>query len=168
MSNFFDMLSRFFNIKVLGSLTLYEVLSTISKYLFVFLVFYFIYLIVRVIYYDVRTSMRKESITDTYLKLTNKTQGFRFKVQEFYYITDNTTIGRNSENSITIQDKMLSGNHARIFIDDGLYFLDDLDSTNGTYLNGERIEKDQVELRSGDVISIGQLEFVFIEGGADD
>lgn len=163
MENFLRLMDRFFKMKVLGTLTLYEVLITIFKYLFVFLIFYFIYSIIRVIYFDVRSTMRKESITDTYLKLTNKNQGFRFKVQEFYYLTENNKIGRGEENTIIIPDKYLSTSHARIFRDDGLFFIEDLDSANGTFLNGEKINN-QVELRTGDIIGMGQMEFSFVEG----
>lgn len=167
MNNFFQMINRFLNIHVLGDLTLYETLSTVFKYLFVFIIFYFIYTIVRVIYYDIRTSMRKESITDTYLKLLNKTQGFRFLVQEYYYLENSNLIGRDIECNISIQDKFLSNKHCKIFQKDGLYFLEDLDSANGTFLNNERI-KDVVELRSGDRITVGQMEFLFVEGGDND
>lgn len=163
MERFFNFIDRLFSIKVFGNLNLYQLLSTIFKYVFVIIVFYFIYSIIRVIYYDVKTTISKENISDTYLKLLNKNAGFKFKVQEFYYIGKNNSIGRDPKNTIAIEDKFLSKYHARIIKDGQIYFLEDLGSQNGTYLNGERITE-AIELKSRDIINLGQMEFMFIEG----
>ncbi|MDD7306488.1 MAG: FHA domain-containing protein [Peptoniphilaceae bacterium] len=163
MEQFFNFIDSFFSIKVFGNLTLYQLLSTILKYLFVIIVLYFIYSIIRIIYYDVRASMKKEKISDTYLKLLNFNQGFKFKVQEYYIIGENNTIGREKSNTISINDKFMSKFHARIIYDEGVYFLEDLDSANGTYLNNEKIE-DAIELKSNDIIKMGQVQFLFVDG----
>lgn len=163
MDNFIESTSRFFNGNIYGNLSVYEVLSTILKYLFVFLIFIFIYTIVRVIYYDVKATMRKESISKTYLKLNNADQGFKFLVQEYYYIGKENTIGRGNNNTIKINDKFLSTNHCKITNEDGTYFLEDLNSANGTVLNGE-VLKDKIELKTGDIIELGQLSFTFTDG----
>jgi hypothetical protein len=166
MEQFFNFIDSFFSIQVFGNLTLYQLLSTILKYVFVIIVLYFIYSIIRIIYYDVRTNMSRENISDTYLKLINFNQGFRFKVQEYYYIGKDNTIGRDDVNSICIKDRFLSKFHARIIHDENMYFLEDLNSANGTYLNDELI-KDAIELKSGDIIKLGQLQFLFIDGEED-
>lgn len=163
MEQFFSFIDSFFSINVFGNLTLYQLLSTILKYLFVIIVLYFIYSIIRIIYYDVRTNMKKEKISDVYLKLLNMNQGFKFKVQEFYYIGKENTIGRDENNSICIKDRFMSKFHAKIIFDENMYFLEDLNSANGTLLNDELI-KDAIELKSGDIIKIGQLQFLFMNG----
>lgn len=163
MEGFFNFIDKFFSINVFGNLTLYQLLSTIFKYIFVIVVFYFIYSIIRIIYYDVRTTLKKEQESDTYLKLLNRNDGFRFIVQEYYFIDENNTIGRDDRNSICIKDKYLSKFHARIIQDEDIYFLEDLKSANGTYLNDERIE-DAIELKTNDIIHIGQLQFLFVQG----
>lgn len=166
MEQFFNFIDSFFSIKVFGNLTLYQLLSTILKYLFVLIVLYFIYSIIRIIYYDVRASMKKEKISDTYLKLINFNQGFKFKVQEYYIIGETNTIGRDKSNTICINDKFMSKFHARIIYDEGMYFLEDLNSANGTYLNNEKIE-DAIELKSQDIIKMGQVQFLFVDGDED-
>jgi FHA domain protein len=166
MDNFIDSIGRFFKSNVYGNLSIYEVVSTIFKYLFVFLIFIFIYAIVRVIYYDVKSTMRKESISNTYLKLNNIGKGFRFRVEEYYYIGKENTIGRGANNTIKINDKFMSTNHAKITKEDGVFFLEDLNSANGTKLNGEKL-KDKIELKNGDIIELGQLVFTFNDGGVE-
>ena len=71
-----------------------------------------------------------------------------------------TRLGRGVENEIVIVSKRASREHAHIRRDGRRIFLDDLGSTNGTFLNSERI-LGSVQLRDGDQISIGEVMFVF-------
>ena len=120
MEKFFNFIDRIFSVSVFGNLTLYQLLSTILKYIFVFIVFYFIYSIIKIIYYDVRTTLKKESKSDTFLRLVNMDQEFDFVTQEFYYLASDNTIGRDDRNSISIKDKVLSKFHERIVEDEGI------------------------------------------------
>jgi signal transduction histidine kinase len=70
-------------------------------------------------------------------------------------------IGRSSE-AIRTTDNAISRRHAELTPDDGVWYLRDLESQNGTYVNGTRIEG-RVRLRAGDQIRIGQTLFVFGE-----
>jgi pSer/pThr/pTyr-binding forkhead associated (FHA) protein len=72
-----------------------------------------------------------------------------------------SSIGRASDCTIPIKDRYLSRRHAEIVATGGQWFVKDLGSANGTYLNGERIEADQ-PLKSGDRIRIGDTEIVFV------
>jgi diguanylate cyclase (GGDEF)-like protein len=62
-------------------------------------------------------------------------------------------IGRQPDNNAVVDDEGMSRSHARVFYQDGYYFAEDLDSSNGTYVNGERIEK--AILADGSVIQLG-------------
>ncbi|MEO2002092.1 MAG: FHA domain-containing protein, partial [Pirellulales bacterium] len=62
-------------------------------------------------------------------------------------------IGREKGNEITVEDHEASRRHAEIRKHDDTYFLADLDSSNGTFLNNCRIS--EAELKSGDRIQIG-------------
>ena len=73
---------------------------------------------------------------------------------------DSTRLGRAMENEIVILDKRSSREHALIRRVGLKLVLEDLKSTNGTYLNGERIKK-AVTLKDGDRIAIGDMEFTF-------
>ncbi len=68
------------------------------------------------------------------------------------------TIGRRSDNDIVIDNLAVSGSHARIDNHAGKYQLTDLDSKNGTFLNGESIAS--CRIGQGDVITIGKHKLV--------
>jgi phosphoserine phosphatase RsbU/P len=73
-----------------------------------------------------------------------------------------TTIGRAEDSDIYFPDQLLSRRHAEIELRaDGPYIVD-LDSTNGTFLNGERLHRDR-KLRDGDVIAVGGNTLIFRE-----
>lgn len=68
---------------------------------------------------------------------------------------DQLTIGRDSNNGVVINDSEISRKHARLTFQGGKYVLDDLGSTNGTFVNGQRLAG-PVVLKSGDVVSLGE------------
>jgi len=74
------------------------------------------------------------------------------------------TIGRRPDNHIVLPDTFASGRHAMVGYLDGRYFIEDLKSSNGTILNGQRVGRSP--LKDGDVIYIGQQRLEFSEGNA--
>jgi hypothetical protein len=68
------------------------------------------------------------------------------------------TIGRAASSEIQIDDTYASGRHARVFDREGRVYVEDMDSTNGTYVNGRRVSV-QERLRTDDRIQIGDTEF---------
>jgi pSer/pThr/pTyr-binding forkhead associated (FHA) protein len=68
-------------------------------------------------------------------------------------------IGRNKGCHLHAASEFVSRRHCQIFLHDDKFHLVDLDSTNGTFLNGQAIHQEQ-ELSSGDRIHVGPLEFV--------
>ncbi|MBN8655441.1 MAG: FHA domain-containing protein [Anaerolineae bacterium] len=65
------------------------------------------------------------------------------------------TIGRDSTNGVAINDSEVSRKHARLMFQGGKYVLEDLGSTNGTFVNGQRLAG-PVVLKAGDVVSLGE------------
>ncbi len=71
------------------------------------------------------------------------------------------TIGRSSECSIVVDNKLVSRVHATIQKIKNVFFVKDENSTNGTFVNGHRIPNDKyVKLNPGDKITIGSVNFV--------
>jgi pSer/pThr/pTyr-binding forkhead associated (FHA) protein len=74
------------------------------------------------------------------------------------------TIGRNIKNDIQIDNLAVSNFHAKVVRSDGNYVIEDLNSTNGTYINEKKINK--CELQDGDTADIGKHSLTFLlEGG---
>jgi pSer/pThr/pTyr-binding forkhead associated (FHA) protein len=74
---------------------------------------------------------------------------------------DQLNIGRDSTNEIAISDAEISRRHARLTLQGGKYVLEDLGSTNGTFVNGQRLAGPRV-LKAGEVVSFGeQIVLVF-------
>ncbi len=69
-------------------------------------------------------------------------------------------LGRAVENEIVIVDKRVSREHAVIRREGRRFLLEDLGSTNGTFLNGERLQS-AIPLRDGDQIEVGEVTFIF-------
>ena len=72
-----------------------------------------------------------------------------------------TKIGRLESNDIVINEQTVTKNHAVIFLEKGKIEIKDLGSTNGTFVNGERIRK--AELKHGDKIKLGLVELTLKE-----
>jgi pSer/pThr/pTyr-binding forkhead associated (FHA) protein len=73
-----------------------------------------------------------------------------------------TTAGRDPESGIFLEDITVSRHHARFIVQDGTLTVEDLGSTNGTYVNGERRER--TELQPNDEIFIGKFRLLVARG----
>lgn len=85
-------------------------------------------------------------------------QGHRFAIKSSVPVI----IGRGTDVTVQIPyDSFCSRNHAQIFYKDKKYYLEDLKSTNGTYLNDVKLEV-LTELKNNDKIKFGNTEAVFL------
>lgn len=75
-------------------------------------------------------------------------------------------LGRKPENDIQVDNLAVSGQHAAIITILSDSFLEDLESTNGTYVNGKLVKKHA--LKNGDVITIGKHELKYVNDEASD
>ncbi|QDT64643.1 ATP-binding protein [Calycomorphotria hydatis] len=92
--------------------------------------------------------------TATLLVISGSDQGTRFEVEE-----ELVHIGRGGRNEIRILDSEVSRRHAAIRLEGNKYTLNDLNSSNGTFVNGEQI--DRRPLHNGDRIRVGQSVILF-------
>lgn len=81
-------------------------------------------------------------------------QGSKFELR-----TPSVTLGREPGNTIQLQDTEISRRHAELRLIDGRYVLVDLNSSNGTYVNGRRMEMS--ELTNGDQLQLGASVMLF-------
>jgi adenylate cyclase len=75
------------------------------------------------------------------------------------------TIGRLDENSIQLLDELVSKRHAAIFKKGEAYYVKDLNSRNGTFVNGKQLT-DTILINNGDVIDVGHAKIIFSESTA--
>lgn len=79
---------------------------------------------------------------------------------QFFTVNEsNISIGRDNSNSLVLDDSLVSGKHAELFVAGGSFFLRDLQSSNGTRLNGRNISQSPIYL--GDELSIGNTKLIF-------
>jgi len=77
------------------------------------------------------------------------------------------TIGRLPDNNLVIDNPAVSGHHACVFRDGDRFVVEDLESTNGTFVNEQRVSRHT--LHDGDVVAIGKHKLVFEQtGGVED
>ena len=77
-----------------------------------------------------------------------------------YEVRDNEIIiGRSPQCDILLDDEEVSKLHTKIRVVDGVFYVDDLGSANGTFVNGK--QEYHAELKDGDEIMIGEHKFIF-------
>ena len=80
--------------------------------------------------------------------------------ERFYVDRDVLTIGRDPESDIFLNDVTVSRHHARLRNEEGVVWVEDAGSLNGTYVNGECVENAQ--LAHGDSVQVGTFQMVFM------
>jgi pSer/pThr/pTyr-binding forkhead associated (FHA) protein len=136
--------------------TLYRALRTISP----ILLYAFIGLILFVLWQDIKSARRL-------ISLTTKPAGeiVELTTKQSHPLMPVTSLGRATTNVISVADSAISLEHALITRRDGAWWLEDLDSRNGTHLNGQSIEIPAV-ITSGDIITLGHYRFKISIGPA--
>ena len=146
---------------------MYAIISDIIKYAFVVVVYIFIYSVVKLVYLDISDAKRMNKAEDDgygYLKLINLRKELSYRVFESYSVRECATIGRSKKCDVYINNPYLSKVHAQITFEEGRFYITDMESTNGTYLNGNKLGTHPVRLRDNDKITFGDLSFLFVDG----
>lgn len=143
-----------------GGMDMYNILSLVFKYVFIIIIYFFIYSIIKLIYLDIRGLSFMTSDDTSYIRLLNDMESLPFLIKEYYVLNRRLDIGRSINNDIIIQNPYVSKNHTRLEKEGNKHYVSDLNSSNGTYLNGKQV-LGTVELRNGDILKIGDIEFEF-------
>ena len=73
-------------------------------------------------------------------------------------LSPQTTIGRGPTNTIQLVDNFISGEHTKLWFRNGLWYVQDAGSTNGTYVNNQPA-REALAARFGDIIQVGFIRF---------
>jgi pSer/pThr/pTyr-binding forkhead associated (FHA) protein len=94
--------------------------------------------------------------------LEGQAAGMEYPIKKTYAV-----IGRSRDSAVPLKDPLVSRKHAAIMFNDNAFILKDLDSTNGTYMQGAYIR--QKKLAHGDKFRIGKtiLQFILQDSGKD-
>lgn len=87
-------------------------------------------------------------------------------IKEVQLTKDRTTLGRRPYNDVVIDNLAISGEHAVFQMTGNDVFIEDLNSTNGTYVNGKAAKKQQ--LVNGDTVEVGKYKIKFVSEVASD
>lgn len=125
------------------------------RLLFLGLLYVFLYRVVRALLHDLRTATHES--TDELGRLIVVASPAGEPVAGTALSLDAiTTLGRDVNNSVVIDDPFASAEHAILTFRGRGWYVEDLESTNGTYVNGNRIEA-VAPLTFGDEVQIGQV-----------
>lgn len=130
--------------------------------IFIVILYVIIYYALKIMYKDVKNGGKKKRparANGSYgLEIINSGNGRDLKEGSIIPIRSDLSIGRKDNNSIILSDQHVSGNHAKIVVRNNGLFLEDLNSTNGTYLNGKKISS-RIKLSNKDEIQVGTAVF---------
>lgn len=143
-----------------------EIVYVTLRFAFLGLLYTFVFLVARLVYRELKPApARQPAAQRRHERMGRKPTLVAFdargrKTRLNAFIGDQVILGRGSDCGITLKDEFASNQHAKIYQAEGRYYVEDLGTTNGTYINGRRINY-PTELRSGDSIKIGRTVMEF-------
>lgn len=141
----------------LGNLSI-EFIILALRIAVVFLLYLFLYQVVRTITRELRTSNAEGTPVSQYGYLTVINPGDTgLQPGKKFPLNQVNTIGRAISNDIPLNDNFLSSEHALLEWDGTTWIIEDLGSTNGSWLNGREVDQ-PTALTYGDIIQIGHVE----------
>lgn len=139
-----------------------DLLNIVFKILIIGVVYIIIFVALRIMYKDIKNGGKKNVRKSTFgLEIINPGKNTNLKHGGVIPIRHTVTLGRKEDNSLILSDDFVSGHHARIFLKNTDYILEDLNSTNGTLLNSKKVIG-KVIIKKEDIIKIGTSEFKVI------
>ncbi len=134
------------------------VITLLLRVAVVFLLYFFLWQVVRVVTRDLRAGSASPAHQNSYGQLVVSSSGQTgIPVGKIFPLNPMMVIGRSIETEVALNDTFLSLEHARLERRNGVWVLEDLNSTNGTFLNGFEVRA-LTEVNDGDVIRVGHVE----------
>jgi hypothetical protein len=129
----------------------------------VFFLYFFLWQVLKVVSSDLRKTSQTPA-QQSYGQLVVMASGQTgLPVGKVFILNPVNIIGRSIEADIALNDTFLSSQHARLSLDGNEWVLEDLNSTNGTFVNGFEV-RDKTPMKDGDVIRIGHIELKLLGG----
>lgn len=136
--------------------------STIFKVVIIAIVYIIIFTVLSIIYKDIKSGGRKKTSHKSFgLEVLEPGENSNLKKGGVIPVMGALSIGRKEDNRLILSNPYVSGHHARIYLKNGEYTLEDLGSTNGVIINNKKLENKCI-LKPGDEIKIGSSVFKVI------
>ncbi|MBX4258705.1 FHA domain-containing protein [Clostridium estertheticum] len=138
-------------------------ISKIMKYAIIAIIYIIIIFALRIMYKDIKGGAKKKPVIKKTmgLEVIERGDNLNLRVGAVIPLNDQLSIGRKADNLLILGDKYVSSQHAKIYMKNTNYILQDLRSTNGTIMNNKTV-KDTVYIKKGDIIKIGTSTFKVI------
>lgn len=155
-------------------MSVYTMISSLLSYVFTTIIYLFIFSVIGLIYLDIKKTGKNEkskSASDksgkdgigAVLRTVKGRNATEAKMKSKYRISrDGAVVGRGKDCDIKVNHSFVSIEHFQVWYDEDDWYIGDMGSKNGTYLNGSKLKKVKT-IEDGDEISFGGIEFVFEE-----
>lgn len=129
----------------------------VVRLLFLLLLYVFLFRVVRTLLRDLRAAAREPTTTLGRLVVIDSPAS-EPPAGHVFAIDAITTLGRDVNNSIVVDDPFASAEHAVLTFRGSAWYVEDLGSTNGSYVNGHRVDG-VATIGFGDELQVGQVRF---------
>lgn len=144
-----------------------KIITFIAGIIFIIVLYFIIYYALKIMYKDVKTGDKKKNNTSgiTYgIEVLKTGVNSTLEVGSVIPIKGIVTMGRKDENTIILTEPFVSGNHAKLYTKNNNLYVEDLNSTNGVYVNNEKIEE-KSKLDVEDEVKVGSAIFRVLRSG---
>lgn len=139
----------------------YSYFSLIIKILMVVFIYFIVFFALKIMYKDVKRGKKANGL-DWKLRVESSLLDHSTKPGDEIPLGNALTIGRSEACQLVLATEYVSSRHAKIYFEEGRYVIEDLNSTNGTYLNETKIVNKKI-LQLGDIIKLADVTFKVIE-----
>ena len=141
-----------------------KLITFASGIVFIIILYLIIYYALKIMYKDVKTGGKKNTnpnLNKYGLEITKAGGNEDLEEESVMLIRGDVTIGRKDDNAIILSEPFVSGHHARVYTKNNTLYIEDLNSTNGIYVNDEKVQG-KTKLITDDEIKIGSAIFTVL------
>lgn len=137
-----------------------NLLIWIMRFVLLGMIYFLLYKVIKVMYSDLKTDKAKKGFSAG-IEVVEVNGECSIPIGTVYPLHPVTNIGRKDDNTIILDCQYVSNYHAKIYMKNNEYVLKDMRSTNGTFLNGNKIDK-PIVIKNNYIIDIGGILFKVI------